>query len=53
VTRANVRSYFCSPNADVFIEALPGTFASEEEKHYPGINAGEYLLQRLSQTYQY
>jgi hypothetical protein len=46
-------SYFCNPNAEAYIEALPGTFKSEEEKHYPGINAGEYLVQRLSKTYQY
>ncbi|KAA8912876.1 hypothetical protein FN846DRAFT_897413 [Sphaerosporella brunnea] len=46
-------AYFCNPNAEAYIEALPGTFTSVEDKHFPGINAGEYLVQRLSNTYQY
>ncbi|KAL7274304.1 hypothetical protein RUND412_002797 [Rhizina undulata] len=44
-------AYFCNPNFDAFIEALPGTYGSEEEKIYPGINSGEYLVQRLGSTY--
>ncbi|RAK99457.1 isopenicillin N synthase family dioxygenase [Aspergillus ibericus CBS 121593] len=44
-------AYFCNPNSNQFIEAIPGTY--EEETHpakYPGITAGEYLMQRLSAT---
>ena len=44
-------SYFCNPNFDKFIEAIPGTYKSEEDKKYPGINSGEYLVQRLANTY--
>lgn len=43
--------YFCNPNFDAFIEALPGTYGTEAEKKYPGINSGEYLVQRLASTY--
>jgi len=44
-------AYFCNPNFDKFIEAIPGTYVSEADKKYPGINAGDYLAQRLEQTY--
>lgn len=43
--------YFCNPNYKDYIEALPGTYASEAEKKYEGINSGEYLVQRLTATY--
>lgn len=43
--------YFCNPNYKSHIEVLPGTFASEEEKKYKGINSGDYLVQRLTATY--
>jgi len=45
--------YFCNPNFDKTIEAIPGTYASEADKKYPGINAGDYLAQRLEETYTY
>ncbi|KAF3930489.1 hypothetical protein ABW19_dt0200464 [Dactylella cylindrospora] len=50
-------AYFCNPNFDKFIEAIPGTFIegkSPEEggKKYPGINSGEYLVQRLAATFR-
>ncbi|KAH8176171.1 2OG-Fe(II) oxygenase superfamily protein [Sarocladium implicatum] len=44
-------AYFCNPNFRSHIEAIPGTFASEEEKKYEGINSGDYLVQRLTATY--
>ncbi|KAM0275102.1 hypothetical protein ACHAQH_007539 [Verticillium albo-atrum] len=44
-------AYFCNPNYKDHIEALPGTFASEAEKKYEGINSGKYLVQRLTATY--
>lgn len=44
-------AYFCNPNFDSQIEAIPGTFASEKDKRYGGINSGEYLVQRLTETY--
>jgi hypothetical protein len=43
--------YFCNPNSKSFIEALPGTYGTEEEKKYDGINSGQYLVQRLAATY--
>lgn len=45
-------AYFCNPDFDKYIEALPGTWEDEEGgKKYEGINSGEYLVQRLSATY--
>ncbi|POR36456.1 Putative very-long-chain (3R)-3-hydroxyacyl-CoA dehydratase, partial [Tolypocladium paradoxum] len=44
-------AYFCNPNSDSHIETLPGTYASEQDKRYEGINSGEYLVQRLTATY--
>ncbi|KAH0547525.1 hypothetical protein FGG08_000250 [Glutinoglossum americanum] len=43
-------AYFCNPNFDKFIDALPGTF-DKEGKKYPGVNSGEYLVRRLTATY--
>ncbi len=44
-------AYFCNPDFDKRIEAMPGTYADEAEKKYEGITSGEYLLQRLAATY--
>ncbi|KAL4795980.1 hypothetical protein BDV19DRAFT_361864 [Aspergillus venezuelensis] len=47
-------AYFCNPNTDKFIEAIPGTYGEGEDiskAKYPGITAGDYLVQRLSATY--
>jgi len=44
-------AYFCNPNFKSHIEAIPGTYATEEEKKYDGINSGQYLVQRLTATY--
>lgn len=45
-------AYFCSPDYDKWIEALPGTWENEKNgKKYEGVNSGEYLVQRLSVTY--
>ncbi|KAL2864743.1 isopenicillin N synthase family dioxygenase [Aspergillus lucknowensis] len=47
-------AYFCNPNMDKFIEAIPGTYGEGEDiskAKYPGIRAGDYLVQRLSATY--
>lgn len=43
--------YFCNPNFKSHIEVLPGTYRTEEEKKYPGVNSGQYLVQRLATTY--
>jgi len=43
-------AYFCNPNFEKFIDAIPGTYEKEGKK-YPGINSGEYLVQRLAATY--
>lgn len=45
-------AYFCNPNFDKWIEALPGTWEGEKGgKKYEGINSGDYLVQRLAATY--
>ncbi|KAL9125860.1 MAG: hypothetical protein Q9217_004992 [Psora testacea] len=45
-------AYFCNPDFDRYIEALPGTWDDEEGgKKYEGVNSGEYLVQRLTATY--
>lgn len=43
-------AYFCNPNFDKFIEALPSTWEKGGKK-YEGITSGEYLVQRLAATY--
>lgn len=43
-------AYFCNPNFDRWIDAIPGTFEAEGKK-YLGVNSGEYLVQRLAATY--
>ncbi|MCJ1317844.1 hypothetical protein MMC15_003171 [Xylographa vitiligo] len=44
--------YFCNPDFDTWIEALPGTWEKDKYgKKYEGINCGDYLVQRLSVTY--
>ncbi len=43
-------AYFCNPNFDQYIEALPNTWEKTGKK-YAGINSGEYLVQRLAATY--
>jgi len=45
-------AYFCNPNFECQIEAIEGTYGGEKgEKKYPGINSGDYLVQRLAATY--
>ena len=43
-------AYFCNPNFERTIEAIPGTF-EETGKKYEGIKSGEYLVRRLTATY--
>ncbi|KAF2470247.1 Clavaminate synthase-like protein [Lindgomyces ingoldianus] len=43
-------AYFCNPNFDRMIEAIPGTF-EEKGKKYEAIRSGEYLVRRLAATY--
>ncbi|EDU42854.1 thymine dioxygenase [Pyrenophora tritici-repentis] len=42
-------AYFCNPNADRKIEAIPGTF--ENGRKYDDVMSGDYLIQRLTATY--
>ncbi|KAM3514624.1 hypothetical protein MY11210_001730 [Beauveria gryllotalpidicola] len=44
-------AYFCNPNADKLIEAMPGTYADEADRKYEGITSGDFLFQRLAATY--
>ena len=43
-------AYFCNPNYEAWIEALPGTFEEEGGKRYEGINSRDYLFGRLNAT---
>lgn len=43
-------AYFCNPNMDAFIEALPGTYGENEPKRYSGIKTEDYLVRRLTAT---
>lgn len=45
-------AYFCNPDFDDWIEALPGTWGGEKgPKKYEGIKSGDYLTLRLDATY--
>lgn len=44
-------AYFCNPDFERFIDAIPGTIGLHEVKKYEGIKSGEYLVQRLTVTY--
>lgn len=45
-------AYFCNPNYEKTIEAIPGTFGGEKGvKKYEDVNSGKYLVQRLAATY--
>ncbi|KAL8761065.1 MAG: hypothetical protein Q9184_002771 [Pyrenodesmia sp. 2 TL-2023] len=45
-------AYFCNPDFDQVIEALPGTWEGEKGgKKWEPINSGDYLVQRLSATH--
>ncbi|KAL9024016.1 MAG: hypothetical protein Q9196_006823 [Gyalolechia fulgens] len=44
-------AYFCNPDFDKTIEALPGTWDSQNGKKWEPIRSGDYLEQRLSTTY--
>ena len=45
-------AYFCNPDFDKWIEALPGTWEGEKGgKKYEVVNSGDYLVQRLTATY--
>lgn len=44
-------AYFCNPNFDKWIDAIPGTYSEQADKKYPGVNSGDYLVQRLTATY--
>lgn len=43
-------AYFCNPNYEAWIEALPGTFEEEGGKRYEGIYSKDYLYGRLNAT---
>jgi isopenicillin N synthase-like dioxygenase len=43
-------AYFCNPNYDRMIEAIPGTYEDAGRK-YGDVTSGEYLIQRLTATY--
>lgn len=45
-------AYFCNPDFDDWIEALPGTWGGEKgAKKYEGVKSGDYLAQRLESSY--
>ncbi|KAF8325171.1 Clavaminate synthase-like protein [Cantharellus anzutake] len=48
-TRQSI-AFFCNPNEGATVDCLPGCEGSEGPK-YPKVNSGEYLVMRLSATY--
>ena len=45
-------AYFCNPDFDRTIEALPGTSETPQgSSKYASVNSGQYLVQRLTATY--
>ena len=44
-------AYFCNPDFDQWIEALPGTWKESDGPKYKKVNSGEYLMQRLGATF--
>jgi isopenicillin N synthase-like dioxygenase len=44
-------AYFCNPNFDNTIDAIPGTVSLDRPKKYDAINSGDYLIKRLTETY--
>ncbi|KAH7068051.1 hypothetical protein BKA63DRAFT_521032 [Paraphoma chrysanthemicola] len=43
-------AYFCNPNYERMIEAIPGTY-EEAGRKYGDVTSGDYLIQRLTATY--
>jgi isopenicillin N synthase-like dioxygenase len=43
-------AYFCNPNFERIIEAIPGTY-NEAGRKYDAIKSGDYLVRRLTATY--
>ncbi|KAI5365054.1 Putative oxoglutarate/iron-dependent dioxygenase, isopenicillin N synthase-like superfamily [Septoria linicola] len=43
--------YFCHPNHDSIIDAIPGTFSEDTPRKYAAVNCGEHLVKRLKATY--
>ena len=44
-------AYFCNPNFDSLIDAIPGTYRAENGKKYELVKCGEYLKRRLAVIY--
>lgn len=45
-------AYFCNPDFDRWIDALPGTFGGEKgPKKYDGVKSFDYVVNRLDATY--
>jgi isopenicillin N synthase-like dioxygenase len=43
-------AYFCNPNYDRMIQAIPGTY-EESGRKYKDVMSGEYITGRLTATY--
>jgi len=44
-------AFFCNPNFDTQITCLPTCHGPGQEKKYPPITTGEYIIGRLMATY--
>ena len=44
-------AYFCNPDFNRTIEALPGTWGQSDRPKYEKVNSGAYLMQRLGATF--
>lgn len=44
-------AFFCNPNESQIVECLPTCFDEQNPKRYEPISSGDYLEQRLKETY--
>ena len=51
-TRRMSLGFFCHPNYDAVVEALPGTVAPGEAARHPPVLAGVYMNQKISSVRQ-
>lgn len=43
--------YFCCPDFETIVDAIPGTWSAERSKRYEPISAAEYVITRLAANY--
>jgi isopenicillin N synthase-like dioxygenase len=44
-------AFFCNPNADAIISALPNCVSADRPQKYPTVKTEQYIVGRLADTY--